>query len=445
VSWSNIIILFYITVLIGCSYSTKRYVAPQEDLAKYSYSSNRVMATEGGKDSFLAVGDSVNDLIIQAIFYESKGDYKRSNRFYNTLYNRTNGLAYLIKELTTALYADLESSNVKRLEELVEREPNNIQYKRILLSFYINNRDIDRGKRLADELLNISKMAIDYELSASPYIINGEYQKAVELLTEAYGKGYNEDILLKITTLYGTFLKRIDIAIEKLEDYRERFGCSPKVCTTLLEIYSKEEKIEPLIEIYKALYDKTKIKIYATKMVEGYIFIGEYDKAISILKGEYRNDELLYEVYLAKSDYRSAFKIAEKLYRETKKPRWLAESAMALYEASPDKSDREMLKEFVRRFETALNEGSEDSVYLNYYGYTLIDKDLDVEGGMELIKRALKHQPDNSYYLDSLAWGYYKLNMCDEALRTMKRVVDMEGLSEKEIATHWRAIQKCSR
>ncbi len=104
-----------------------------------------------------------------------------------------------------------------------------------------------------------------------------------------------------------------------------------------------------------------------------------------------------------------------------------------------------MLKEFVRRFETALNEGSEDSVYLNYYGYTLIDKDLDVEGGMELIKRALKHQPDNSYYLDSLAWGYYKLNMCDEALRTMKRVVDMEGLSEKEIATHWRAIQKCSR
>ncbi len=175
---------------------------------------------------------------------------------------------------------------------------------------------------------------------------------------------------MKITTLYETFLKRTDKAIEKLEDYRERFGCSPKVCTTLLEIYSKEERIEPLIDIYKALYEKTKMKIYATKMVEGYIFIGEYDRAISILKGEYRNDELLYEVYLAKSDYRSAFQMAEKLYRETKKPRWLAESAMALYEASPDKGDKQMLKEFMRRFDTALREGSEDSVYLNYYGFT---------------------------------------------------------------------------
>jgi len=38
------------------------------------------------------------------------------------------------------------------------------------------------------------------------------------------------------------------------------------------------------------------------------------------LEREYRNDELLYEVYLAKKDYIGAQKVADKLYKLTKKP-----------------------------------------------------------------------------------------------------------------------------
>jgi PBP1b-binding outer membrane lipoprotein LpoB len=36
VSRSNIVILFLIVILGGCSYSPKSYVIPQEDLAKYN-------------------------------------------------------------------------------------------------------------------------------------------------------------------------------------------------------------------------------------------------------------------------------------------------------------------------------------------------------------------------------------------------------------------------
>jgi hypothetical protein len=64
---------------------------------------------------------------------------------------------------------------------------------------------------------------------------------------------------------------------------------------------------------------------------------------------------------------------------------------------------------------------------------------------VEIVKDALKAQPNNSYYLDSLAWGYYKLHMCKEAYREMKRVVDMEGLDEEDIAQHWTAIQNCNK
>lgn len=449
-SWSNIKqILLFIVILNGCSFSPKSYIVSQDNFKEEEKSLNQNNSNILSNIKYLQTNTAENtnedDLLIQAIFYETEGQYKKSHYFYNLLYKKTKGIAYLIRELTTALYAGIESPNIDKLKELVEKNPKNIQYKRLLLSFYINNRDIENGKKIANELLKISKMPIDYELSASPYILDGEYKRAIELLDKAYKKSYNEDILLKITTLYANFLNNIDEAKRRLEEHRKKFGCSPKVCNQLLEIYSKTQEIKPLIKIYKALYEKTKIEIYAIKLIEAYIYTKEFDKAIYFLKHQYKNDELLYEVYLAKKDYKNALKIANRLYKKTKKPRWLAESAMALYEASTNKDDPKMLNEFIEKFENALSQGAKDSVYLNYYGYTLIDKNIDPKRGVELIKEALKYQPDNSYYLDSLAWGYYKLNMCKDAYRVMKRVVDMEGLEEEEIATHWRAIQKCNK
>ena len=53
----------------------------------------------------------------------------------------------------------------------------------------------------------------------------------------------------------------------------------------------------------------------------------------------------------------------------------------------------------------------------------MIDFDIDVKKGISLVKSALKTSPNNIAYLDSLAWGYYKLNRCKEALDIMKKVI----------------------
>lgn len=94
-------------------------------------------------------------------------------------------------------------------------------------------------------------------------------------------------------------------------------------------------------------------------------------------------------------------------------------------------------------FDKAFKLGIDDSIYLNYYGYTLIDKEVDVKKGMKIIEDALVQQPENTFYLDSLAWGYYKEGNCKKAYQLMKRVVDEEGLEEPEIVEHWNAIQAC--
>lgn len=438
----SLIVLLSFFILNGCSYSPNVTEIKRSDLPEYNPKDFSQPILVKRDNSGI---ESEDDLIIQGIWYELHGNYKKSHHFYSILYQRTKNLEYLLRELATALYGGIVSKNIPELEKIVKKNPSNIQLKRVLISFYINQIDNRKAKKIGEELIKESGEAIDYELDASPYILSGEYKRAVELLKIAYNKTYNEDILLKIAILLDDYLHDEDSTIELLEDYRKNHKCSEKICNKLLEIYSKEEIVEPLIDIYLNLYRKTKKEIYATKLVEGYIYTKEFDKAIQFLENDYKNDELLYEVFLAKKDYANAFKVSNRLYNIEKSPRWLAESAMALYEKSRDKNSKKMLNQVVNRFEKAIREGAKDSVYLNYYGYTLIDKDIDIKKGVKIVKDALKEQPNNSYYLDSLAWGYYKLHRCKDAYREMKKVIDIEGLDEEDIAEHWRAIESCNK
>jgi tetratricopeptide (TPR) repeat protein len=431
------IILFLIFFINGCSYSPKVVRVPIENLAD---SNPKKVVPSLPKDSIT----NEDDLIIQAIFYEMRGEYKKSNHFYSLLFDKTGNVAYMFRELTTALYAGIDSKNVPKLAQWVKTHPDDVKSKRLLISFYINEKKIEEAKRLGREIVLQGRDAIDYELSASPYILSGDYEKAVDLLTKAYDKTYNEDILLKIVILLSDYMGDLTDASNRLENYKKLYGCNEKLCIKLLEIYTKEQKVDALLSVYKDLYNKTKKDIYAIKLVEGYIYKKEFNKAIKFLKKDYNNDELLYEVYLAKKDYQHAFNIAEKLYSIDKSPRWLAESAMALYEKSRNKNDKKMLNRVVRKFEKALKEGVKDSVYLNYYGYTLINSDIDIPKGIAIVKDALKEEPNNSYYLDSLAWGYYKLHECKKAYNEMRKVIDTEEFQDADIVQHWIAIQECN-
>jgi predicted Zn-dependent protease len=138
--------------------------------------------------------------------------------------------------------------------------------------------------------------------------------------------------------------------------------------------------------------------------------------------------------------------MAQKLYQKTAEIKWLAEEGMMVYEQAKKRSraiDPQALKKMQELLEDALKKGLKDPLYLNYYGYTLIDHDMDIDRGIVLVQQALIQEPQNTYYVDSLAWGLYKKGNCDKAYELMKQVVAKEGLSEEEIKIHWNLIRKC--
>ena len=62
---------------------------------------------------------------------------------------------------------------------------------------------------------------------------------------------------------------------------------------------------------------------------------------------------------------------------------------------------------------------------LNFLGYSLAEQGRDLERARVLIENALKARPDNGYFVDSLAWVYYKMKKFKLAWKEIKRAVEL--------------------
>lgn len=83
------------------------------------------------------------------------------------------------------------------------------------------------------------------------------------------------------------------------------------------------------------------------------------------------------------------------------------------------------LDELIFEMEEAIRLDPKHADALNYLGYTYAERDMHLGEAVVLIQKALEIKPRNGYYLDSLAWAYFKLGRYQEALEEMKRAVEV--------------------
>ena len=63
----------------------------------------------------------------------------------------------------------------------------------------------------------------------------------------------------------------------------------------------------------------------------------------------------------------------------------------------------------------------------NYLGYMYAEKGVNLDEAIELIGEALKIEPDNGAYIDSLGWAYFQKGMVDEALAELEKAAGLMG------------------
>jgi Flp pilus assembly protein TadD len=78
-------------------------------------------------------------------------------------------------------------------------------------------------------------------------------------------------------------------------------------------------------------------------------------------------------------------------------------------------------------FKKVLAVNPRNAPVLNYYGYMLGDLGQRLEEAQALVERALKEEPYNGAYLDSLGWIYFKQNKLTEAEDTMRKALQRES------------------
>ena len=81
-------------------------------------------------------------------------------------------------------------------------------------------------------------------------------------------------------------------------------------------------------------------------------------------------------------------------------------------------------------YQSGINVQSRDNsahpTLLNNYSYLLSENDKDLEKALEMVQQAIRAEPENSSFLDTIGWVHFKLGNLEEALINIKKSVSKD-------------------
>ena len=76
-------------------------------------------------------------------------------------------------------------------------------------------------------------------------------------------------------------------------------------------------------------------------------------------------------------------------------------------------------------FQHALKLSPGQPSVLNYLGYSWVDKGINLDKALGMIKEAVDARPNDGYIVDSLGWAYYKMHRYQDAVKTLERAIEL--------------------
>ena len=366
--------------------------------------------------------------IIRALFYEDKNISKAIN-IYKFLYKETKKEIYFKKLIENLFF-------MKKYEEIISLTENLKPFNKDIFKYRIFSLiELNRFKDAKKELLEKfnKKDEFFYKMMSYLYLKEKKYNIAVEYLKSLYAINHSKSTLLELVDIL-IRLRKYNEALAYLRTHLDLYGCEYDICLRLSIIYRQLYDYKNLALIYEkmAKFDR-KYLFFALRI---YLDNKEYNKALRLINKYKLSDEFKLVVYEEKRDYKKASILAKKLYEESTKLEFLLKYCIYTYKEAPSKKTA---LNIIPKLKYLIKFYPNSAFLYNFLGYILIDNDIDVKEGIEYVKKALEFDPNNEEYLDSLAWGYYKLGKCKEAWEIIKNI----KLDNKEIKKHKEAIKKC--
>ncbi len=160
------------------------------------------------------------------------------------------------------------------------------------------------------------------------------------------------------------------------------------------------------------------LRLEATTLAE----LGQVEEGAALLRArlrgnieeDYATHLTIANLYLEAGKGKEAVEVARKLVEMTPaaQPELLAQSLVMLSSAQERAGDFKGAEESLRRI---LARDPNNATALNNLGYFLTERGERLAEAAEMIGRAVRAEPANGSFLDSLGWVYFKLGQLDEA------------------------------
>lgn len=69
---------------------------------------------------------------------------------------------------------------------------------------------------------------------------------------------------------------------------------------------------------------------------------------------------------------------------------------------------------------------STDIMILNNFAYSLAERGIELDRALRMVQRAVDEDPENSSYLDTIGWVYYKLGNYDKAKDFLYKAIEQD-------------------
>lgn len=432
-SYKKIIIfcLFLTTIFIGCSIKDSNLEKKEEENRNF---------TKIEIKNF----DLENYYIMYALEMEEQKLYVNARDMYLKLFENTNNYEYFVKYL--AITTQLNEYDVVK-EKVSKYMIDNIKEEEVILRLYSYSlfklNEIDKAILNARKLANKYQNTMNYELLATIYLANKDFQNAHDNFENALKFEESSGVILTLTNLEFFHLNQKEEAINKLKNHLPKSEYDFNLSLQLLAFYENLNQKDKIVDFLKQMfiyYKKNDNELLLNKTKA--LFWKYIDKNVAIAFWEEQNevDDFLLNFYRTTNQIQKAYNLLTKLYQNTNNVDFLAQQAIIEFELATDK--KSVLKDVISKFDIVMK-ASSYHIYQNYFAYILIDYEINIQKGLDLVKEALEQEPTNIAYIDTLAWGEYKARNCKEAYYWMKKIVDEIGLDDTEIKYHWERIKEC--
>ncbi len=244
----------------------------------------------------------------------------------------------------------------------------------------------------------------------------------------------------------------IDVALPYAQLAVSLKGDKPVLDTLLGDIYVNTKHYEEAIDAYDRVPQTSPLRVNAdTEIAVNLQRLERTKEAVAKLVDIVAKDPKNYDVIMTLGNvYRSNEQFAEAADTYSKalalvatpgKDQWRAFYYRGIaYEQQKiwDKSEAD--------FRKALALSPDEPMVLNYLGYAMVERKINLTEALSMVKKAVELKPNDGYIVDSLGWAYFQLGDFEQAAEHIERAVDLNP-ADPTIGEHlgdayWRVGRK---